>query len=82
VYCDCPAELAVARYAERAAACHPVHVVTTMSPELVAEFDRPIGIGELIVVGTTTPVDVAALAARVRACWSRGDLAGLGESAP
>ena len=31
--------------------------------------DRPVGIGELITVDTTGPVDVAAVAGRVRACW-------------
>jgi hypothetical protein len=46
-----------------------VHVVTRLSPELLAESDRPVGIGELITVDTTGPVDVAALADRVRKCW-------------
>ncbi len=77
VYCHCPAELAIARYTDRAAGCHPVHVVTTMSPEFVAQFDRPVGLGELVVVDTTGPADVPAVAAQVRACLARaaaGDL--------
>jgi predicted kinase len=69
VNCVCPPELAVRRYAERAATCHPVHVVTSLSPDLLAEFDRPVGIGDLITVDTTGPVDVAALAGRVRGFW-------------
>jgi predicted kinase len=67
VNCVCPPELAARRYAERAAASHPVHVVTSLTPEMLAEFDRPVGIGELITVDTTAPVDVAALAGQVRA---------------
>jgi predicted kinase len=69
VNCICPSELAARRYAERAATGHPVHVVTRLSPELLAEFDRPVGIGDLITVDTTGSVDVAALADRVRTCW-------------
>ena len=69
VNCACPPELAARRYAERAAASHPVHVMTTLSPAFLAEFDRPVGLGDLITVDTTGPVDVAALAARVRECW-------------
>jgi hypothetical protein len=34
----------------------------------MAEYDRPIGIGGLVLVDTTAPVDVPAVAARVRAC--------------
>jgi hypothetical protein len=34
----------------------------------MAEFDRPVGIGALVTVDTTVPADVAAVAARVRAC--------------
>lgn len=67
VNCVCPPGLAARRYAERAAAGHPVHVVTSLSAELLAEFDRPVGIGEVIMVDTTAQVDVAALANRVRA---------------
>ena len=69
VNCACPPELAARRYAERAAASHPVHVTTSPSPDFLAEFDRPVGIGDLITVDTTGPVDVAAVADQVRACW-------------
>jgi hypothetical protein len=51
------------------AACHPVHVVTRLSPELLAEYDRPVGLGDLVTLDTTGPVDVAAVAGRVRAFW-------------
>jgi hypothetical protein len=36
------------------------------SVEALAEWDRPVGIGTLVTVETTLPVDVAAVAARVR----------------
>ena len=52
-----------------AAASHPVHVVTALSPDFLAEFDRPVGLGDLVTVDTTGPVDVAAVADRVRAFW-------------
>ena len=69
VNCVCPPELAARRYAQRAAASHPVHVVTALSPAFLAEFDRPVGIGDVITVDTTGPVDVAAVADHVRTCW-------------
>jgi len=69
VNCVCLPELAARRYAERAAASHPVHVVTALSPDFLAEFDRPVGLGDLVTVDTTGPVDVAAVADRVRAFW-------------
>jgi hypothetical protein len=34
---------------------------------MLAEYDRPVGIGELITVDTTAPVDVAGLAGRIQA---------------
>jgi predicted kinase len=68
VHCACPAAVAASRFAERAARSrHPVHVNPTLSPDELAEFDRPVGIGELITVDTTVPVDVPALAVLVRA---------------
>jgi hypothetical protein len=66
VNCVCQTELAARRYADRAATGHPVHVVTSLSPEQMAEYDQPVGLGDLVTVGTTVPVDVAALADLVR----------------
>ena len=65
VHCTCAPELAVARYNARPR--HPVHVQTTITPDYLAEFDRPVGIGALVTVDTTAPVDVPALAAQLRA---------------
>ena len=67
VNCACPAQEAHRRLTARAAGRHPVHVVHDVPPEVMAEFDRPVGIGEVITVDTTRPVDVAALAGRVLA---------------
>ena len=64
VHCACPAELAAARYNTRAR--HPVHHMTHASVEALAEWDRPVGVGTLVTVETTLPVDVAAVAAQVR----------------
>jgi predicted kinase len=64
VHCACPPELARQRYNARAA--HPVHVVTTLGLEAMAEFDRPVGIGALVTVDTTVAVDVNAVATAVR----------------
>ena len=66
VHCRCPAEVAAARYNARAR--HAVHVVKKLPAEAMAEFDRPVGIGDLILIDTTAPVDVPAVAARVRDC--------------
>ena len=64
VHCACPAEIAVARYNSRVT--HPVHVITALPLAAMAEYDRPVGIGDLVAVDTTVPVDVPAVAARVR----------------
>ena len=65
VHCACPPEVAIDRYNARVR--HPVHVLTTMPMAAMAEYDRPVGIGDLVTVDTTRPVDVAGVAARVRA---------------
>ncbi len=68
VYCDCPAAVAASRFAGRAGSGrHPVHVNPTVTLAELAEYDRPLGIGELITVDTTIGVDVPAVAALVRA---------------
>jgi predicted kinase len=70
VYCDCPIQLATARYNDRAATRHPVHVVDSLSADLAAEFDQPIGLGELVVVDTSAPVDIAWVVNEVLARFS------------
>jgi predicted kinase len=66
VYCACPPELALRRYNARVA--HPVHVVTTLGLEAMAEYDRPVGIGTLVTVDTTVEVDVQSVATIIRSC--------------
>jgi predicted kinase len=68
VYCRCDPGLAARRYRDRAGTRHRVHVVTSLTPDMLAEYDRPVGIGELVAVDTAVPVDAAAVAAAVRAC--------------
>ncbi len=56
VHCSCPPELAARRYAQRSSAGSrriDVHPATTLSPELLAEFDGPVGLGALVPVDTT-----------------------------
>jgi predicted kinase len=66
VHCSCPPEEAARRYAERSATTHPVHVVRELSPEVLAQYDRPLGYGPVITVDTTRPTDPPAIAAQVR----------------
>ena len=63
VHCACPAEVAHARYNARSR--HEVHQ-GTLPLSSMEKYDRPVGIGPLITVDTTRPVDVAAVAAEVR----------------
>ena len=64
VHCACPAEVAVARYNARQR--HKVHWLTTATLATMGKYDRPVGIGPLITVDTTVPVDIASVAAEVR----------------
>jgi predicted kinase len=63
VHCACPAEVAHARYNARSR--HEVHQ-GTRPLSAMGKYDRPVGVGPLITVDTTGPVDVAAVAAAVR----------------
>lgn len=72
VHCACPPELAVERYNTRAT--YAVHVVTTLTLDALGAYDRPVGLGTLISVDTTTFVDIPAIAATVRHSLGRGDL--------
>jgi hypothetical protein len=65
VHCWCPPEMASARYNGRPT--HAVHVIKTLPVSAMAEYDRPVGVGALVTVDTTVPVDVAGVAAQIRA---------------
>ena len=44
-----------------------MHVVTALHLNDMTEYDRPVGLGTLVTVDTTVPLDVPAVAAAVRA---------------
>jgi predicted kinase len=67
VYCRCPAEVAVRRFHDRNQTAHRAHPLRDLDPAVAAEYDSPIGIGAVIEVDTTRPVDVEPLAGQVAA---------------
>jgi predicted kinase len=69
VHCWCPPEVATLRFEPRAAEHdhHPAHVAATLDPALLDEFDQPLGLGPVIRIDTTLPVDIEALARKVTA---------------
>ena len=68
VYCRCSPAESARRFAARALSSrhHPAHVLKTLSPELLAEYDQPIGIGKVFEVNTEGAVDVPGLAINIR----------------
>jgi hypothetical protein len=69
VHCVCPLAECVRRYAERAPSRHVVHVEQDAELAATAGYERsarPLGLGPVIEVDTTRPVDVPALAGQVR----------------
>lgn len=75
VHCICPPEEAARRYTERGRSAdqHAIHVLRAMSADQMAEYDRPIGLGQVIEADTTAAIDVPILAARVFAAFSQAD---------
>jgi predicted kinase len=73
VYCSCPPEVMARRYAERAASTrhHTAHALKSLSPELLAEYDGPVGVGTLITIDATRTVNTEDLVRRVRKAWSK-----------
>jgi hypothetical protein len=66
VRCECPPDLAKARFAARSKIGHPAQRHTELDEERLALYARPIGVGDLITVDTGAPVDVERVAGRVR----------------
>jgi predicted kinase len=64
VHCACPAEVAIARYNARPR--HEAHWLKTATLTVMDKYDGPAGVGSLITVDTTGPVDVPSVAAEVR----------------
>jgi predicted kinase len=66
VHCACPIPEAIRRFRARGmAGVHPAHPWRLTGDEAFAEFDRPMGVGELITVDTTHPTDIDWIAAEV-----------------
>src|SRR4051794_7026249 len=63
VHCRVPVDVAGARYAERGGRDdhHPVHVARSTPRSFFEEFAEPFGLGPVIDLDTTGPVDVGAL---------------------
>lgn len=74
VHCACPAEVAMARCNARRT--HPARAVTTLDLAAMAEYDRPVGIGELVAVDTTRSPDIPAIAAAVRRLQRSREMSG------
>ncbi len=68
IYCRLPREEASRRFAERAREerHHPAHTLAAMSPERMMEYEEPFALSPVIEVDTQSPVDLDALAARLR----------------
>ena len=71
VYCRCPVEVLMRRFHQRAETAHAAHPATDLTPEWIAEFDRPMGLGDVIEVDTTQPVDLQSLATEVDGLLNR-----------
>ena len=70
VYCTLPKEVAMQRFRDRYAAGerHAIHTDRELLLERwEADFSAPVGIGHVLEVDTSAPVDVARVAAEVRA---------------
>ena len=68
VHCQCPVSECMRRYADRAPSRHLVHAdgVRNVAVEAFARSARPMALGPVLVVDTTRPVDIQAVAADVR----------------
>ncbi len=80
VHCTCPPAVAARRYAERSVGRHRIHLdaARDLSPEALAKYSRLVGIGPVITVDTTAPVDILVLARAVRELLSAAGRPGQG----
>jgi len=70
VRCDCSPELAAKRFADRSAVGHPAQRHTQLDAARLAAYAQPIGLGPLITVDTSGPVDATAVANDVRTLFN------------
>ena len=70
VYCSCPAKECVRRYNERARSGHRHRAhIGEATLEMLSEYGTPVGIGHLIEVDTSRPVNVDGLEREIRGIW-------------
>lgn len=67
VYCACSPAEALRRYTERGPHRHPTHVLHTLPPESLAQYDQPFGLGPVIELDTEQPVELDRIVQQVRA---------------
>lgn len=67
VHCDCGRAETAKRFRERAATSghHAAHPLKEMPPEMLDEYDRPMGVGPIVEVDTRTPVNLDRVLAEV-----------------
>jgi predicted kinase len=70
VRCIVPPELAMQRYATRAATGHPAQRFRQLTPERLAEYAAPIGAGALLTVDTARVVDIDTLVQEINRRFS------------
>ncbi len=74
LHCECPAELAAARFARRQR--HPGHLDNAKSPQdILATIQqlaslKPLDIGQRVPVDTSAEIEPAAVADRIRKAWT------------
>lgn len=66
IHCRCAPATAIRRFVERAGERHPAHALKRIAPDMVARYERDMGVGRVIDVNTDAPTDTGALAQRVR----------------
>ena len=72
VHCYCGEMEAARRFRERAAASghHAAHPLKELPPEMLAEYDQPVGLGPVIAVDTLVPTDIERIAQKVLRAFS------------
>ncbi len=68
VHCDCGRAETAKRFRDRAATSghHAAHPLKEIPPEMLDEYDRPMGLGPVVEVDTRTPVDLDRVLAEVQ----------------